>query len=79
MIVTIVLQNHPLKIKLFKFYTGINKQVFKSILKYGPSDIINRKLRVADHLLLVIVRVRMDLSGRDITYRSQVSASAVSV
>ena len=63
---------------MFIFYTGIKKPIFKWIIKYGPKVVTVKNLRVADHLLLVLVKLRMELLNSDLSYRFQLSQSAVS-
>ena len=64
--------------KMLKFYTGISNEIFKWLLHFGPKLIVTKIFGVADHLLLVLVKLRMGLTNQDISYRFQISSSVVS-
>ena len=63
--------------KMFKFYTGIEDGVFKWILKFGPKYKVSNVLNPDDHLLLVLVKLWMGLTNRDLGYRFQISQPIV--
>ena len=64
--------------KMFLFYTGINKKIFNWILKWGPKKMVVRKLKIADHLLLIIVKLRTGFKNQDLAYRFNISSAGVS-
>lgn len=64
--------------KMIKFYTGLEKPIFNWLIKYGPTITVVKKFQVADHLLLVLMKLRLGLTNRDISYRFQLSFSSVS-
>lgn len=66
-------------VKMFHFYTGVNKQIFKWILKWGPKKVVVKKLKIVDHLLLLtIVKLRMGFKNKDLGYCFSISSSGVS-
>jgi len=68
------LQGHA---KMFKFYTGISKNIFNWLIKYGPNISAYKLLKISDQLLLVLIKLRLGLTNRDISYRFQISQSTV--
>ena len=64
--------------KKFKFYTGINNGLFKWLIKYGPKDIVSRKLSVEDHLFIILVKLRVGLTNKDISYRTGIEYTTMS-
>lgn len=62
---------------MLKFFTGI-EAIFKWLVKYGQTTVVVKKLQVADHLLLVLMKLKLGLTNRDLSYRFQLSFSAVS-
>lgn len=69
------LKNHG---PMLQFYTGISHKIFKWLLQYGPQEVATKTLTVEDHLLLVLVKLRMGLTNKDISYRFQISEAVVS-
>ena len=63
---------------MFYFYAGITHPVFKWLLEFCPKPKVSRSLSVEDHLLLLLVKLRMGLTNRDLGYRFQISQSMVS-
>jgi len=59
------LQGHA---KMFKFYTGISKNIFNWLIKYGPNISAYKLLKISDQLLLVLIKLRLGLTNRDISY-----------
>ena len=64
--------------KMLKFYTGISHTTFKWLRKYGPHDVVSSTLNSTDHLLLVLVKLRIGLTNRDLGYRFKISPPVVS-
>ena len=64
--------------KMVLFYTGLSKPLFCWLVKYGPKHIVCKKLKLEDHLLLTLVKLRRGLSNRDLQYLFGVSSGTVS-
>lgn len=60
------------------FYTGINSNIFKWILKHIKADKVCSKLHHGDHLLLLMSKLRLEISNKDLAYRFGISFSVVS-
>ena len=63
------------------FFTGLqNFQVFVWLLNVvkRSTKIVNAQLSLEDHLLIILIKVRLGLSNRDIAYRFLLSESTVS-
>lgn len=65
-------------VEMHHFYTGIKSEAFSDILTGGNFHLVCKKLKIADHLLLVLMKLRLGLSNRDLAYRFNVSFSVVS-
>ena len=59
-------------------YTGISKPLFEWLLKFGPQDVVSKKLNLDDHHFLTLVKLRRGLTNQDLAYRANISASAMS-
>ena len=67
-------------VQMHHFYTGISVAVFCWIVTQIQSLVksFNKKLTVEDHLLIVIMKLRMGYSNRDLAYRFNIPFSTVS-
>ena len=59
-------------------YTGLTRPLFDWLLKYGPKKVICSKLKVEDHLLIALIKLRRGLSNQDIAYRFGVASGTIS-
>ena len=64
--------------KMVLFYTGLTRPLFDWLLKYGPKKVICSKLKVEDHLLIALIKLRRGLSNQDIAYRFGVASGTIS-
>ena len=65
-----------------KFYTGLpNYGVFQLVLKLCESSVVKSKtnLTLSDELLLTLMKLRLNLTYDDLSFRFHVSKSSVSV
>lgn len=65
-----------------KFYTGLpNYGVFQLVLKLCESSVVKSKtnLTLSDELLLTLMKLRLNLTNDDLSFRFHVSKSSVSV
>ena len=62
------------------FYTGVTKQVFKWILQglKEITSVVCKKLCLADHLFLILTKLRLGLTNKDLAYRFRLSVAVVS-
>ncbi|XP_029943145.1 uncharacterized protein LOC115385308 isoform X2 [Salarias fasciatus] len=62
------------------FLTGLTSVVFEWLLTkiMGSVEIIHNKLTVADHLLIILMKLRLGLCNNDLAYRFRVSKTTIS-
>ncbi|XP_057305458.1 uncharacterized protein LOC130642389 [Hydractinia symbiolongicarpus] len=60
------------------FYTGIIRDIFQLLFKHSKLPIISKKLQSEDHLLLVLMKLRLGIKNKDLAYRFKVAESVVS-
>jgi uncharacterized coiled-coil DUF342 family protein len=68
--------------KTVKLYTGLpNYGVFQLLLKLCESSVVKSKtnLTLSDELLLTLMKLRLNLTNDDLSFRFRVSKSSVSV
>ena len=65
-------------LEMHSFYTGITRNAFKWVLRYINGNIVCQKLTKSNNLFLVLVKLRMGFTNRDIGYRFGISFSVVS-
>ena len=71
------IKNDP---KKFSFYTGISEHVFKwilSIVKTSVKQVLNT-LSIEDHLLVVLIKFKLGLFNKDISFRFKIIEVMVS-
>ncbi|XP_057296190.1 uncharacterized protein LOC130625139 [Hydractinia symbiolongicarpus] len=57
------------------FYTGIIRDIFQLLFKHSKLPIISKKLQSEDHLLLVLMKLRLGIKNKDLAYRFKVAES----
>ena len=60
------------------FHTGIKRQAFENLLNNPKFKLVCKQLKIADHLLLVLMKLRLGLTNKDLAYRFSISFSVVS-
>ena len=63
---------------MHKFYTGVSPNVFKWVLENSNLDVVCPRITKADHLFLVLIKLRLGLTNKDLAYRFGLSFSVVS-
>ena len=70
--------NMKSNLKMVLFYTGLSKPLFEWLLKYVPNKIVWKKLKLEDHLLMTLVKLRRGITNEDLAYRFRVTSGTVS-
>lgn len=62
------------------FYTGITKEIFKWLLNSIKSHVtsVSKKLSLDDNLFIVLIKLKLGLTNKDIAYRFGVSFTIIS-
>ena len=60
------------------YYTGIKQEIFTLILNHANFKDVSKQISSSDHLLIVLMKLRLGLKNKDIAYRFKISFSTVS-
>ena len=71
------IKRHP---EMMNYYTGVSRQIFEWILEGLKDEVpcVVKRCSKADHLFLVLVKLKVGLANKDIAYRLNISFAAVS-
>ena len=64
--------------KMHHYYTGIKKETFSLIVRNSNLTVVCKKLTIEDHLLLILMKLRIGLTNRDLSYRFSITYTMTS-